>query len=191
MIVYVDENRSEANKTTDDVLNFVETLTKSIILLNLKESDTNLIFKLCADLIKNVNELNSKLIGDENGLNVQQVLELTTDLFRGKVFQFGSSFRRKRNAKSDPSYVAPKELSIGTRYELIKTKRHGKMIKIPRLIQSTFQYISILETIKSLFQCNEFRNLYFEHNHGRDHVCQPGVYKDFCCGDNFKKNELF
>lgn len=191
MIVYVDENQSEVNKITADVLNFVETLTKSIILLNLKESDTNSIFKLCADLIKNVNELNSKLIENENGLNAQQVLELTTDLIRGKVFQLGTSFRRKKDAKSNPLYVAPKELSIGTRYELIKTKKRGEIAQIPRLIQSTFQYISILETIKSLFRCNEFRDLYFEYNHGRDHVCQPGTYKDFCCGDNFKKIELF
>lgn len=190
-IIYTNSIESDVNKTTEDVLSFVGNLTRSIILLNLKQSDTNLIFKLCGDLIENVNKLNLKLIEDDNGMTATQVLDVTTDLIRGKVFQFSSAYKRKQDMISDEFYVPPKELAIGTRFELKKVKKYGKVLKIPRLMQSTFQYISILETIKKLFKRSDFHDLYFVHNNESNHICQPGRYEYFCCGNTYKKTELF
>lgn len=190
-IIHMNENASDANKFTEDVLSFVEELIRSIITLNLKQSDTNLIFKLCGDLIKNVNKLNSKLIEDDNGMTAAQILDVTTDLIGRKIYRFSSAFKRKQDIKSDILHVAPKEVAIGTRFELKKLKKDGKVLKIPRLLQSQLQYIPILETVKALFKCSEFRNLYFAHNNGNDHVCQPGRYEYFCCGSIYKNSKLF
>lgn len=191
VFIHTNANRSEANKTADEVLSFVDSLIKTIIMLNLKKSDTNSILKWCSDLIKNVNKLNLKLIEDHNGMSAQQVLEATTDLICGKIYKLSSTYRRKNEIESDQFYVAPKEVAIGTRFELKKVKRHGKIVKIPRLIQSSFQYISISETIKALFRRADFRDMYFKHNYENDHVCRPGEYKYFCCGSTFRKTELF
>lgn len=190
-IIYANPNESDVKKATETVLNFMGKLTRSIILLNLKQSDTNIVFKLCGDLIENVNKLNLTLINDDNGMTAPQVLGLTTELVRSKVFQFSSAFKRKQDMISDEFYVAPNEIAIGTRFELKKLKKNGKVLKIPRLMQSTFQYISILETIKTLFKCSDFHDLYFTHNNENDHICKSGQYKYFCCGDRFKKIELF
>lgn len=189
--IHINENTCDANKSTEHVLNFIEELTRSIITLNLKQSDTDLIFKLCGDLVENVNKLNLKLIEADNGMTAAQILDLTTDLIGHKIFRFSSAFKRKQDMKSDMLHVAPKEVAIGTRFELKKLKRDGKVLKIPRLLQSQLQYIPILETIKALFKRSEFRELYFAHNTGNDHVCQPGRYEYFCCGSIYRNSQLF
>lgn len=191
-IIYTNINQSDTNKATEKMLASIEVLTNSIRKLNLKENDTNLVFKLCGNLTKTLNELNLKLIEDNNGMTVPQVLETTTDLVRSKIFQFDSAYKRNENTLSNRFYVAPKDTAIGTRWEMKKMKKSGIILQIPRLIQTTFQYVSILETIKSLFEHDEFRDLYFQHNiRETDHICEPGKYKYFCCGNNFKNCELF
>lgn len=71
-------------------------------------------------------------------------------------------------------------------------QKYGELIRIPQLIQTAFQYVSILETIETLFKCDEFREMYFQHNvYQKNHVCEPGKYKFFCCGNIYKNCELF
>lgn len=189
-IIHVNEKSPDAFKSTEDVLRFVEDLIRSMIALNLKQSDTNLIFKLCGDLIKNVNKLNLKLIEDDNGMTAAQILDVTTDLIVRKMFRYSSAFKRKQDIKSDILHVAPKEVAIGTRFELKKLRKDGKVLKIPRLLQSQLQYIPILETVKALFKCSEFRDLYWPHNSGNDHVCLTGRYEYFCCGNIYRNSKL-
>lgn len=57
-------------------------------------------------------------------------------------------------------------------------------LKLPstQFTQPTFQYVSILKTLKSLFQQPEFKKIY---------VCTSGIYKDFCCGRVAKNFPLY
>lgn len=48
----------------------------------------------------------------------------------------------------------------------------------------------IIATLHSLFQNDEFRHLYFEYN-TQKHVCVEGRYRNFCCGEVYKKSEIF
>lgn len=153
------DNVSDTNKATTEVLDFVENLTTSITELHLKHSDTILILKLCGDLVRNLNGLNLRLIEDNNGM--VQALEVTTILFGANFFDRIRHTSVTKSYHRSKFYVAPKDTAIGTRWELKNTKKNGKILKIPRLIQTSFQYVSILETISMLFQCNEFRDLYF------------------------------
>lgn len=189
-IIYTKEHISNTNGATKEMLDFIQTMIASITELQLKHRDTNVIMKLCSDLVKNLNGLNLSLTEDNTGMTASQVLEVTTDLIRGKIDRSNTQYKRHQNTLSSKFYVAPKDTAIGTRWELKKTTKNGKTLKIPRLIQTPFQYVSILETITTLFQCNEFRDLYFHHNNGR-HICKPGNFKYFCCGDVFKKSEFF
>lgn len=61
--------KSDTNKATEELLEFMETFTTSMIELNLKQTDVNLIFKLCANLVENLNKFNSRLIDDDNGMS--------------------------------------------------------------------------------------------------------------------------
>lgn len=185
------ENRSETVRATEILLDRVESFTNTIIKLSLKQSDTDLIFKSCCDLISYVKETNVKFIEDDNGMSAQQIMEVTHDMACGKMFRKMSAFKRSKHTESNDLYVAPKEVAIGTRFELRLDKR--RQIKIPKLIQSHYEYISILETIQSLFKCVEFREMYTKHNDylQKEHICQPGKYEYACCGSTYKKYKLF
>lgn len=184
--------KSDTNKATEEILEFMESFTTSIMKLNLKQCDTNLIFKLSGNLVENLNKLNSRFIEDNNGMNTPQVLQITADLVRSRIFKMKSAYQREQHIVSNQFFVAPKDTAIGTRWELKKIKKHGSVIKIPKLIQTIFPYVSIISTIEKLFQCSEYRELYFRHNSSQNgHVCEPGKYKYFCCGNSFKEKELF
>lgn len=184
--------KSATIEATEEMLEFLETFTTSIIQLNLKQNDVDLIFKLCGSLVENQSMLNLRLIEDSNGMTTPQALQVTADLVRTRIFKLKSAYQREQRIISNPFYVAPKDTAIGTRWELKNMKKNESMIKVPRLIQTVFPYISMLSTIEALFRCTEFRDLYFRHNNlQNDHVCQPWKYKYFCCGNSYKKSELF
>lgn len=90
---------------------------------------------------------------------------------------------------SHPLYVPPKQIGIGTRFEL---ERHKQMnIAIPQRIQSKLEYVSIVDTIKSLFQQEQFKSVYFEHNSEGGHRCIDNVYERFCCGAKYQTTEIY
>lgn len=189
--LYINENISESVKATNKMLNDVELFTDSITLLNLKQSDTDSIFKMTTQLLASLKETNLRLFEDDNGMSAQQVIDTTDNLIRQNIFKKNTAFKRSKTIESGESYVAPKTVAIGTRFELKNDKNHK--MKVPKLIQSQYQYVSVLASIKSLFKCVEFREMYFEPITGsqQEHNCQPGRYKYVCCGSTFKKNELF
>lgn len=57
------------------------------------------------------------------------------------------------------------------------------------LVQTTFHFVPISKTLESLFAQPIFVDAYIKHN--EDHVCTPGVYKYFCCGENHKKYDIY
>lgn len=62
---------------------------------------------------------------------------------------------------------------------------------IPQRIQSTLQFIPLTDTIKSRFQDRRFKETYIQQNSNRKHLCQNGRYSAFCCGQAYKRNQLY
>lgn len=52
-----------------------------------------------------------------------------------------------------------------------------------------FRYVSVKETLETLFEVPEFREVYFRHN--QDHHCQEGIYEKFCCGSIYRTSEFY
>lgn len=61
----------------------------------------------------------------------------------------------------------------------------------PKLVQSPFQYVSIIGTIRSLFLREDFQRAFRNNVSNSNHTCIEGEYSSFCCGSAFKKNDLF
>lgn len=159
--------------------------------LSLTQSDSNKIYKLVGDLVNEIKSVNATLIEDENGFNPLQVLDLTNGIISSHFEKINSHCKRTNLLVKDPLYVAPKEVGIGTRFEL--ERDNESKTAIPQRIQSTFAYVSIVDTLKSLFKRDEFRTVYFEHNseNQTDHTCVDGIYERFCCGSMYKSTEFF
>lgn len=169
---------------------FLVSFISSIIKLNIGEEDLSIIFQLCAKLISNLKEFNVKLIEDSNGLDEKKVLEISSQFTQNSLFKIASKYKRNKIIESNVHYVTPKEVAIGTRWELQTKKFQTRIVKIPRLIQSHFQHISILGTLRSLFTHEEFARQYFEHNF-QNQVCDTSKIINFCSGTTFKLIELF
>lgn len=118
-------------------------------------------------------------LSKNNEHSVEDILKFIDD----KLNSVDSSYKRQKILEANPLYVAPQECAIGTRWEMIFDKTSGKRYR--QSVQSTFQYISITETLKLIFRDSSFLNFYLNYNN--DHTCQPGVYERFCCGEVWKQ----
>lgn len=80
-------------------------------------------------------------------------------------------------------------MAIGVRSEMIADKE--KHSSYPEIVQCTFQYVSIIDTIRSLFLREDVLQAYQSYNSETNHTCESGEFSRFCCGSAFKTNELF
>lgn len=100
-----------------------------------------------------------------NNNSSQQLIDPLFDIALQHFSKFNSRYQRNKYFNSSEKYVKPVEIAVGTRWELKKAKSlAGRIIRIPRLIQCTMQYVSILDTLKSLFACENFVDLYLKYN---------------------------
>lgn len=91
--------------------------------------------------------------------------------------------------KSSNLYVEPEEKSSG--YKWIKVFDKEKEVTVSETVQTTFQFISIIKTLKSLFSDPEFERFYLHYNRDKDHNCDDGSFKGFRCGSIYKNSEFF
>lgn len=180
----------ETKSRTHQMSEFLQhTYFSEIKSMRLTNKNTNSIFKLSLRLVEEYTQLCRSLLISAND-NKINVLELSLDWMRQQFSEECSTFKRQQNLEKNELYVPPQQKAIGTHWEMIRSRSTNSTI--PRLLQSKFHYISILQTIQSLFKQKEFLKMYFEYNMGANrHRCVEGVYKHFCCGKVFKQSELF
>lgn len=155
--------------------------------LTMKHKDKDKMFSLCGKIVQQIGLLNREMLEQEDGMAPVTVIEAATTFFSGEIESFTSRYKREKKIAKNPLYVAPQERAIGTRIELIFDKE--KQIEKPQLIQSTFQTVSIIGSLKAFFSRPENMGMYFKFQ--RDNRCEPNIYKSFCCGDVFKSEEFF
>lgn len=188
---YSNPDKSSTFLATKHLSSFLRDFTSEIDTLTLKQSDLNTIYKLVGNLVNEFKLVNTSLIEGENGLSPIQALDLTSKTAAKYFTKINSHYKRTNVVTSHPLYVPPRELGIGTRFELENDKENNGAI--PQRIQSTFQYVSIVDTVNSLFKREEFKSVYFKHNSEGEsvHTCVKGVYERFCCGRKYKNSEFF
>lgn len=155
----------------------------------MKQKDMDLIFKLCKRLAENMKSFSLSLINDSN--NRRNSPEMCASIVLNKFSEYHSSYKRDKACQLNQNYVNPEEKGVGIRWEMRNHKSLNGISKIPRMQQSSLQYVSITKTLGSLFNSEEFRTMYFNHNNNRNHICSDGHYKNFCCSSSYKGNKLF
>lgn len=125
-----------------------------------------------------------------------EALRLTSDIAYEYFSSFNSTYKRNKKFSASNKFVAPIEKAIGTRWELKKCRAgENHIIRIPKLFQSTFSYVPILQTLTSMFSCEEFTSLYFDYNSKirTNEVGQNGSkrYTCFTSGSVFVESKFF
>lgn len=142
----------QTQKAQEEMATFLDKFAENIISLNLKQTDTSFILQSCSDLVKNNCKMNEVLIKEQTSSAPTEILKITSNFICDKFSSLNSVFKRTKDYEVKPSYVAPIEIAIGTRWELKKVRKGGRVRRILRRVQSTFQFVSILETLEALFK---------------------------------------
>lgn len=170
--------KSVATSACEQFSTYFDGFVSSITNIKLNEIQTNEVFKHSKELAHQCLNLNNSL-----GQNYANSMENTLKFIDSKMDSVSSVYKRQQIVEKNLLYVAPKECAIGTRWEMVVEKASGKRFR--QSVQSTFQYISIIDTLKSIFGDSEFMKFYLDYNN--NHTCQPGVYERFCCGEIWKE----
>lgn len=170
------------------LMSFLESLQSRFCGLKMNQNQKNDVYQLCLDLVQHVNKFNHYLITSNNQLNPLQCLELSTLVVENKLSECATSYKRQKKLQSNDLYVAPKEISLGVRWNVLRENIATAMI--PRLIPCKAQVVSITDTVISLFKREDFRSVYFEYNRPTENDSTT-VYANFRSGSVFESNELF
>lgn len=166
---------------------WVDNILGQIMELKMKHSDKDTLFKLFIEFIDHIKSFSTRLLTEDNGLSPIDAIDAVTSFVRNKVSGCKSRFKRKNIVKSNPLYVAPQSKAVGTRIEMIWDPVNS--MEKPYLVQSSFQYVSIIDSLKSFFSVKENRDMYFQYQ--ASHTCIEGIYERFCCGKLFQSSEFF
>lgn len=177
-------------RMTKSVQRFADSIEKLEVTRNVKNSIYIYIKDFLAEThVYNTNLFKSKTEPDEH---IYEVLEFAHKSVLNEVEKYDTVHKRNKVMGKNQLFVEPEVKAIGTHWE---TKKDSKVqIMYPVHAQSSFQYVPITKTLKSLFLRQEFKQLYFDYNNvstGSRHKCVDGIFKDFCCGRIYKKNDLF
>lgn len=160
--------------------------------LNLTEEK----YKQTINLIKNVveqtrnvclNLAKKKLVSSEI---TRETIESGSNHTLRKLSEIDSALKLKKNIEKHPLFVKPIEKAIGLKW---KNAKVDSQTQVPDhgLVQTTFQYVPILQTLNAVFQNDYFRDSYLKYNLHQKHKCEKGVYKHFCCGSIYQSNAVF
>lgn len=89
-----------------------------------------------------------------------------------------SDYKRKKILHSSNYFISPKPIALSIRHDL--KRKYSELDKSTET--ADFYFVAPTDILKKLFLNKCFRDAYTHE----DHVCQPGIYRDFCCG-NYKQ----
>lgn len=159
-----------------------------ILQTKMNQSQTNNVFKLTTSLIEEIGKFYCESV-DKHSCDATETIESAGRMILSELNQFDSAHKRQLYFEKQETFVKPVELTIGTHWQTRRQKSTNLLLS--EHVQSTFGYVSPLQTIKALFSDPEFLEMYLGYNDNGKHMCEDDVYMDFCCGSVFKGNELF
>lgn len=163
---------------------FFESIESSILSMNLTQKNMDLVYGLCENLL-----LNTQILHNEYTTSSLGSLTTVMDYVISKLKSRNSQGKRLKAAKKNANFVEPIEKAIGLKWKSVV--RTDEDIVDHQLVQTTFHYVSIVDTLRALFSNELFRNMYINYNENIKHACQANVYQDFCCGKVFDTLDIF
>lgn len=165
----------------------IERFKDQILLMSLTREQTNQIFKLFTHVVDTYTDAIKSVISSSESKLIQSVEEFDFRIKR-TLLDHDSAYKRQKKFENNRLYVHPEEKAIGFKWMQIVNETSGKIER--KYKQNTFQFIAPSATVKALFSDPHFEKMYFESETKSGHLCVEGVYRDYCCGTNFRKNQF-
>lgn len=173
-------------KSFDDFFNELE---EDIYALNLRHKDMDSFYGFFEKLLSNSRSLIENLAGAECRNAVNQVVSTATNYIMKKLRARNTIEKRRALIQKNHKFVKPLERPISLKW---KSRLNAKdSIVSYKLIQTTFQWVSIERTLKSLFLDKDFADMYFEYNAKTHHEHRQNALEDFCCTETYRELDIF
>lgn len=141
-------------------------------------------------MIKKTTEQSINVFHKQLKMNGNDNPKTSVDYILNKFNEIDTLPKLKNVLSKSPFYVEPKETAIGLKWKKSKTNMKTN-IPNHQLTNDTFSYVSVKDTLKTVFSHEEFRNVYIEYNLNKKHKCTADIFQDFCCGSVYKSKEIF
>lgn len=142
------------NKSKLDLDDFITSVEQLLSKLHLNGKANDEIYSICGDFVKQIQSFNVNLFHDDPVADPKQILKASTEYIYGKFYSKSSAYRRQKENKGKSSFVAPNELSLGLKWEMVRDK--FTKTAVPRLTNCKFAYIPITDLIQALFKRDDF-----------------------------------
>lgn len=155
--------------------------------MRLSKKNTDKIYQLCEEIICESLDLCERSF-KKSQKNSVDIISDTKQYVLKKTSSVKTAYLRNKILMQNKNYVAPVAKAMGLKWKTkIKTD-----FDLPdhQLMQTTFQFVPPSQTLVKLFSNPEIQSIFFDYNKQK-HTCCDGIYKDYCCGNVSKKNEIF
>lgn len=156
----------------------------------LNEKQKDMFFSLSEKLLSACTTLFNDLLEEKpTSSSHASVIAGAVEYVTRKLRERSSKQKRKKILDKCEGFVEPKQFPLGLKW---KTKI-DPTIGIPsyELAQCNYPYVSIIDTLRSKFLDENFKEMYIKHNSNPSHICSTTVYRDFCCGKIYKQTPIF
>lgn len=161
---------------------------REIVAMGLTMAQTDEIINLGSEMLSEIHCF-CKALTEKQPNDATKVYDNVFKHARLQLENVNTKYKRQKVMQSSIAYVEPEEKSSGFKWITETNKKTNQPHR--NVIQSTFMYISIKKTLLSLFNNEDFEQLYLNYNRNCDHVCRENVYERFCCGDVYKQSDFF
>lgn len=166
----------------------IDGFVKSILTAGITQAFQTKIIVQLKNIVNLVAESFSSCESIKDKSEVHSVANSIKEHINSKLEKYDTTCKMKKELRRNSLFVEPEEKSIGNKWKTVRDAHSD--LPDHKIIQSTFQYVSIEKSISSLFSQKEFSDVYFAYNDSK-HQCKPNEYEDFCCGSNYKDCEIY
>lgn len=169
---------------------FFSGIVGEIFQLTITEKERNKIYNLIEKCIDEFCLLSVANFGSiQHKESAKGNLYAVQNYVTSKLRQYDSDGKREKELAKCEMYVPPIEKAIALKWQTKVNVKSG--LPDHKMTQSTYQYIEILSTLKSLFRQPAFKKMYFENCLKPDHNCQSNIYRNFCCSSVCRNSDLY
>lgn len=141
---------------------FIDRLSVDVHSMKTTEKNVNQIFQLFGELIQNYDDLIAKMLPSQIREEHSSAFDTAKRFVIDKIMSRDTSKKRLKIIESDECHVKPMKSGIGIAWKSKTTS--GKGSTTDELVQTTYEYVSIVETMESNFKNNDFFESYFDFN---------------------------
>lgn len=188
--ISVRENeRKFSINTFEDYDNVFDSIISKLLLMNTTENNLNKIFCALENLVENYDTLLQRMLPPDLQAKLSTLFSKAKEYVAEKFKSRNTAKKRQKMVEKHECYVNPIKYSIGCNWT--SKINCGNALVDHKIVQTTYQYVPITETLKSLFNNDTFSESYFNFNENRKHVCTENVFEDFCCGSIYRDSDVF